>query len=173
MSHGYDRAKAIAAAQDLLKARGITEPAVSPEKLAKALGFLVQYAPLDDELSGMAFIKEGKAIIGVNALHHPNRQRFTIAHEIGHFLLHKAHIADQVHVDKDFVLKRDGVAATGTDAIEIEANAFAAELLMPAAWVRDAFKAETIIDGEIAIASIAKRFKVSTAAIQNRLMSLI
>ena len=49
------------------------------ERIIKARNIVLQYAPLDQELSGMAYIKDGVGIIGVNALHHPNRQRFSAA----------------------------------------------------------------------------------------------
>ena len=84
----------------------------------------------------MIYVNEGTPIIGVNALHHPNRQRFTIAHECGHLILHKPQITKEVHVDKALaspMLMRDSVSAAGVDEMEIEANLFAAELLMPKA----------------------------------------
>ena len=94
----------------------------------------MRFSPFDDELSGMVYIKEGTPIIGVNSLHHPNRQRFTIAHELGHLELHRPMITSSVHVDKNFpALMRDPRTATGTERIEIDANRFAAELLMPGA----------------------------------------
>jgi Zn-dependent peptidase ImmA (M78 family) len=70
--------------QDLLTKAGIHSLPVPVDKIAKCLGAEVRFSPLDDELSGMIYINEGTPIIGVNSLHHPNRQRFTIAHEIGH-----------------------------------------------------------------------------------------
>ena len=86
----------------------------------------------------MIYVKEGTPIIGVNALHHPNRQRFTVAHECGHLILHKAQITKEVHVDKDFpMLMRDSVSAAGVNEMEIEANVFAAELLMPGSFSRE------------------------------------
>ena len=71
-------------ARQIISELAISKPAVSLERIAKHLKIQIRYSPLDNELSGMAVIKDGEAIIGVNSLHHPNRQRFTIAHEIGH-----------------------------------------------------------------------------------------
>ena len=65
-------------------------------------------------------------------------------------------------MDKAFKLLRDPVAATGTDAFEIEANAFAAELLMPEDWVRAAIAAESELDDDVALAAVAKKFRVGT-----------
>src|SRR5262249_22745239 len=87
-----------ALAQELLDELGITTIPVPLEEIAKHLGAQLRFSPLDEELSGMAFIKDDVPIIGVNALHHPNRQRFTIAHEIAHLRLHKEYISNAVHV---------------------------------------------------------------------------
>src|ERR1700686_5518950 len=125
-----------ARAQQLLTRLDIKSVPTPVEKIAKALGVQVRFSPFDDELSGMIYIKEGIPIIGVNSLHHPHRQRFTIAHEIGHLELHRDIISANVHVDRQFpILMRDAISATGTDQMEIQANQFAAELLMPLALV--------------------------------------
>jgi Zn-dependent peptidase ImmA (M78 family) len=165
-----------ASAQRLLDELKITTVPVPVEKIPKMLGALLRYSPLDDELSGMAFVKDGTPIIGVNALHHPNRQRFTIAHEIAHLYLHKEHITGTVHVDKGFpvsVLKRDAASAAGTERLEIQANQFAAALLMPRK-VLDQVLSETRIDidDEAALESCAKKFKVSKATLEFRIRNL-
>lgn len=172
MKVAVGKAAAVQRAKDLLREEGIGAPPVPVEKLAKALGAKVRYAPLDDALSGMAHIQDGVPIIGVNSMHHPHRQRFTIAHEIAHLLLHRDYIAQAVHVDKDFVINRDEVSASGTDALEIDANTFAAELLMPAEWLRTAMKREVDLEDKHALTEIAKKFRVSVAALQNRLLNL-
>ena len=78
-----DRTRARTEAHRVLNQFSIFAAPVPVDRIAKGLGATLQFAPLDDELSGMAYVKDGKPIIGVNSLHHPNRQRFTIAHEIG------------------------------------------------------------------------------------------
>src|SRR6266702_2240112 len=114
-------------------------PPVPIERIIKSKNIVLQYAPLEEELSGMAYIKDGIGIIGVNALHHPNRQRFSAAHELAHHKLHEQEIRKAVHVDKGFrVLLRDDVSSQGIDPLEIEANAFAAELLMPQEFMKSA-----------------------------------
>lgn len=149
----------------------ITSPAVPIEKIAKKMGAKVRFSPLDEELSGMIYIKNGTPIIGINSFHAPNRQRFTIAHELGHYVLEHSGLSEAVHVDK--ILMRGSIAASGTDEIEIEANRFAAEILMPVKFVQDELHGKIFdIDDEKAIQDLAKLFKVSTAVVQRRLGAL-
>lgn len=160
-----------AAALKILADFPVRSPPVPVERIIKARDIVLQYAPLAEELSGMAYIKDGIAMIGVNALHHPNRQRFSAAHELAHHVLHAPEISAAVHVDKGFrVLHRDERAAQGTDALEIDANAFASELLMPRHFLQEAMgDAGLDLDDEAAIETLAKKFKVSVAAMRNRL----
>jgi len=166
------RAQEIASkAVEILQEFQITSPSVPIEKIAKKMGAKVRFSPLDDELSGMIFIKEGTPIIGVNSFHAPNRQRFTIAHELGHYALGHSGLSEEVHIDK--ILMRGSIAASGTDEIEIEANRFAAEILMPLKFVQDELDGKVFdIDDEKAIQDLAKLFKVSTAVVQIRLSNL-
>ena len=159
-------------ATGLLQTLNIRSAPVPVDKIAKALGVQLKFSPLDDELSGMIFIKDGTPIIGVNALHHSNRQRFTIAHEIGHLVMHRNILENEVHVDKQFkILMRDGLAATGTDIIEIQANQFAAELLLPSFLLDTLLSREFDIDDEGPLDSLAKKFKVSKQMLEYRIRS--
>ena len=158
-----------------LEQHKVTTPPVPIDRIVKALGIQLRFSPLDDELSGMIYIRKEVPIIGVNSLHHPNRQRFTLAHECGHLILHKEEITKEVHVDKTFpMLMRDPVSAMGINEMEMEANLFAAELLMPAALIRDETESDLIdIDEEAAIDALARRFKVSQSAMRFRLGDLL
>jgi Zn-dependent peptidase ImmA (M78 family) len=116
-----------------------------------------------------------KIVIGANKSHHPHRQRFTIAHELGHFLLHKG---ETVHVDEGrgalATNLRDSESSKGEDNEEKEANLFAAELLMPAKFLKkdlegksfDLLADTTLLDG------LAKKYQVSTQALTFRLANL-
>ncbi len=160
---------------ELLAEHNVTSAPVPVERIAKALGAQLRFSPLDDELSGMVYVKDGTPIIGVNALHHPNRQRFTIAHECGHLVCHRRAITKEIHVDKSFttMLMRDSNSATGEDEMEVEANLFAAELLMPASFLALSLKEYPIdIDDEAAITALARKYKVSAAAMRFRLGNL-
>ena|ERR1051326_7240263 len=157
-------------ANKLLDSLDINQVPVPIEKIAKSLGARVRFSPLDDELSGFVYVKDGVPIIGVNSLHHYNRQRFTIAHEIAHLQLHREYITSEVHVDKRYVLKRDASSATGDERLEVEANQFAAALLMPLGILSEMVEESPIdIEDEDSIEEMAKEFVVSKAALQYRL----
>ncbi len=154
--------------RNILAELGMVTAPTSVEKVAKGLGISIRYAPLEDELSGMAFIKENTKVIVVNALHHPHRQRFTIAHEIGHHVLHADELATGVHVDK-VIMRRDVISASGTDDQEIQSNVFASELLMPKHLVISLCGTSFDFNDEAALKAWAKQFKVSVTALQYRL----
>lgn len=162
-------------AESLLTENAVKAPPVPVQRIANSLDVQLRYSPLDDELSGMIYVKGGTPIIGINALHHPNRQRFTIAHEIGHLILHRSQITKEVHVDKAFpMLMRDSVSAAGVDKMEIEANLFAAALLMPQVLLANALGNEPFdIDDENIVNGFARSFKVSPSAMRFRLGNLI
>ena len=118
----------------------------------------------------MSFIKNGVAVIILNLNHHPNRRRFTLAHEIGHHLLHKSYLANNVHVDKIVLLPRNFVSSQAKDIKEIQANAFAAELLMPEVELRR-YRAVDLNDDDL-LYGLAKKLKVSVTALTYRLNNL-
>ena len=124
-----------------------------------------------EDISGMAHISEGIDVIGINNLHHPNRQRFTLAHELGHLILHPAELARGLHLDRG-PLFRNAVSAKGTNALEVSANAFAAELLMPSRLLHQLLEPGFDLDDEDQVGRLARRFRVSVAAMHFRLNRL-
>ena len=168
---GNVQVRAREAAHAILREFGVVAPPVPIERIIKSRKIVLHYAPLEEDLSGMAYIQDGVAIIGVNALHHPNRQRFSAAHELAHHVLHADEIRKAVHVDKGIrVLFRDDVSALGTEPMEVAANAFAAELLIPDELLSAALGGAGVdIEDEARVESLAKRFRVSPAAMRYRL----
>jgi Zn-dependent peptidase ImmA (M78 family) len=152
---------------------------VNVQKVAEKLGIVVKFENVDDDLSGFLFrdSDSGHTIIGVNKSHHRNRQNFTIAHELGHFLLHEA---ERVHLDSrksGYALQlRSPESATGENINEREANLFAAELLMPAKFLEKDLRSRTLDllgdKDEDALKELAKRYKVSVQALTIRLDNL-
>ncbi|MER8600521.1 ImmA/IrrE family metallo-endopeptidase [Mesorhizobium sp. M0601] len=172
MTRTADKKMAKEAARQLLTRHGVKSAPVPVERIAKTLGVRVEYAPLDGELSGLAHVRDGVPIVGINTLHAPNRQRFTLAHELAHIQLHRPELEHAVHVDRGS-LRRDAVTATGTDPNEIEANTFAAELLMPRDLLLAMLDGRSVdLEDDDAVAALAKRFRVSEAAMRFRLGSL-
>ena len=162
-----DTAKAEREARAILKA-GSYAPPVDVRAIVDTFHLALQEQPLEDTVSGMLLIRGDYAMIGVNQSHHRNRKRFTIAHELGHYILHR----DQSDMFVDAFL-RSGNSAQGIDPQEIEANAFAAELLMPKRVLINEVAASSInVLDEDAIGWLAFKFGVSTAAMTIRLTKL-
>jgi Zn-dependent peptidase ImmA (M78 family) len=141
------------------------------DEIARAHGLTVSELELDDTVSGVLVINEVQAVIGVNESHHKNRKRFTVAHELGHYLLHRS--AASLFIDTAYVFFRDEKSSDGTRRQEVEANAFASELLMPEKAVRE--HAGNVATGEFDKAtmdSLAHTFGVSVQALTFRLAKL-
>ena len=156
--------------EQLLIEAGVDTAPVSVKQVAEYLGIEIELADLGEDCSGVLVREENRAVIGVNCSHHPNRQRFSIAHEIAHFVLHKGH----TYIDTGYrVHFRDLESGSGTKIEEMEANAFAAALLMPATWVKDAFKQQPFdLTEDDSLEMLAKKFEVSTLAMTYRLINL-
>ena len=161
-------------AEALLADVGVNRPPVPVKLIAESLGATVRYAPFNGELAGMLIrddVERG-VVIGINSLHHPNRQRFTIAHECGHLQLHEG---QRAFVDRSpfRINRRDELSSQATDAEEIEANRFAAELLMPYKMIMDDVQGSDLdIDDEAAVRELANRYGVSLQAMTLRIRSV-
>ena len=128
-------------------------------KIANKLDFDVFLSDFDEKnVSGMVVNSKDEKSIYVNKNDIPQRQRFTIAHEIGHIVLH--------HKNEEF----SEVDFRNTDELptqkEIEANAFAAALLMPKDIAIEKWNEFQDVD------DFADYFKVSKSAAAIRLINL-
>lgn len=161
-------------ARQLLRDLDILGPPVPVDDIARRLGATISREPFRGGISGMLYRTVDTAIVGVNSAEPETRQRFTIAHEIGHFLLHEGRplIVDR-HVRVD---RRDASSSMGTKREEVEANAFAAELLMPEEMIRHQFEAlakdHASLPAERLVNRLARQFEVSGQAMEIRLGSL-
>lgn len=137
-------------ARDLLANVGIKS---APVLLGPIFDFLrrdsqitLQAWDFPEEVDGVHFLDKGNVVIGYNENSAYCRKRFTIAHEMGHFLLK--------HLDRtpdvDFYTK---------NPVEVEANQFAAELLMPLSFIKEDFKNNQNIK------KIAQKYRVSEEAL--------
>ena len=154
----------------LLRKLDLFNVPVNVQAVAERLGAKVVFDELDDDVSGFLLREKSIATIAVNSQHHPNRQRFTVAHECGHLALH-AGKGDGLWVDKAYapILFRDSTSSTGDQLAEIQANQFAAGLLMPEQLLREHVTNNL---NDLDISRLAMRFRVSEQAMTLRLVSL-
>ncbi|MDE2482150.1 MAG: ImmA/IrrE family metallo-endopeptidase [bacterium] len=158
------------AAKELLQAHNCGIP-VDVKQLAKDLGCIVVEHDFenDNDVSGLLIREADKTIIAVNQANAEVRKRFTIAHEIGHLVMHPGR---PLLVDASVRINaRTPTAGFATEREETEANQFAAALLMPTEEVRDRLKAAHGLS-DSAIAKMARKFGVSDSAMQFRLVNL-
>ncbi|MBX8783157.1 ImmA/IrrE family metallo-endopeptidase [Ochrobactrum sp. GRS2] len=142
---------------NLAKKNNLSTQPLDVDGLFKALNIPVIYSDtLNADVSGHLMKTENGWQCTINANHHPTRQRFTLAHELGHYILHRNQKTD--FVDHTYFRKGDAL-----DTMEFEANAFAAEVLMPS----DAF-AYYIENISSDVNDIANHFGVSPLAVSVR-----
>jgi Zn-dependent peptidase ImmA (M78 family)/DNA-binding XRE family transcriptional regulator len=148
------------AAKEALTKANQLRPPIDVHAVARELGVAVFPRPFPNALSAL-ILRHGKnAFIGVNSHQAPVRQRFSVAHELGHFVLH--------HADHHFIDYADGIEgeAPGYDwEHERAANQFAAELLMPAEMVKKDARTTSL-------PRLARRYDVSQEAMGFRLANL-
>ena len=169
----------------------VIHPPVNVESIARGLGLWVVYKEMELRTSGMLVRRGRQATIGVNQAHHIHRQRFTIAHELGHHLARPFvgfehgkggalelghhlmhHSLVELHVDRALVAFRDDASTLGDDPVEVEANAFAAALLMPAHFLSRDLRAPLDAHDDHAVRQLARRYQVSPASLTFRLINL-
>lgn len=126
--------------------------------IARLCNIRVEYRPLNSDESGslMYSNKTEQWTVTINSLHHPKRQRFTLAHELAHYFLHRNEnqtFSDAVFFRADHTQNR----------MEYEANNFAGALLMP----KDDF-IEYIRTQSNSIEQISNHFNVSAMAVKVR-----
>ncbi|HMK91417.1 MAG TPA: ImmA/IrrE family metallo-endopeptidase [Thermoleophilia bacterium] len=147
-------------AEQLLKAAGVTRPPVPLRAVVSFLNLSLVEKACDPFCSEAALVPlgDGHAIeLRGRGRTNERRLRFTIAHEIGHFMLHQGRAVNE----------RAGARSEGTARYEREADQFAAELLMPEHLVRQA-ALEVGADPRL----LADRFDVSVQAMSVRLRRL-
>jgi len=141
------------------------EPQVRVGALARELGIEIKVANLDPGQSGSISRNGDGYIVKVNRFEAKERQRYTIAHELAHYLLHRDIIDRSEDGIVDTVLYRSGAA----ENIEYEANRLAADILMPRENVASRLHemGGKVTEGVIAL--LAEEFRVSRAAMEIRL----
>ena len=166
------RAKVQNTVKELLTEFKVQGPPVPVRAIARGRGAVIVQVPGEDcDIDGFLYREDSKVVIGVNRDQAAVRKRFTVAHELGHLLLHEH---QEVHVDRGFRVRlRSDASRVGAYPDEMEANRFAAELLMPIDFLRADLKDQDFDladDGDLR--SLAKRYGVSTQALAIRLNGL-
>jgi len=153
--------KAIAAVERMYKECGISDPLQLPiEVIIMSKNIIIKEEEIEGA-EGRILMKDNAGIITINsAIELPAKKRFILAHELGHFVLHKDH--KNGFSDNDETLNHS--YQTNFQIEEIEANEFAAEFLMPTDLLYNECKGKVF--NHKVIEHIADRFQVSkTAAI--------
>ncbi len=131
-------------------------------EIANKMGLKVFKATFDrDDVSGMLKAQEGE--IYISEKDNINRQRFSIAHEIGHYVLHYKGKVFEERDNRKHISYRDSLSSLGFSIKEIEANFFAANLLMPEDKVKELCRKGYSIN------QMADFFGVSSTGISSRL----
>jgi Zn-dependent peptidase ImmA (M78 family) len=162
-------------AEKLAEERGFSVPPVDVRRIAQDHGLPVLFEALGEGISGVLVTHGGSSYIGVTKADAHCRQRFTIAHELGHYFLRHRFEEGSVHVDHGHsVSYRADRKAPSFDIREYEANQFAACLLMPSKMIRGAIARLSPTSGlwDFHVVQLATQFDVSEQAMTIRLSTL-
>jgi hypothetical protein len=133
--------------------------------MADELGLEVFKSPLKPNVSGLIEPSDSAPSgfrIRINRHELPERQRFTLAHEIGHFMLHRDKIGGGI---VDNIMYRSNLSSR----YEVEANKFAADLVMPIHHVRRKLNELGGMVSDETVIALSNHFRVSQAAMRIRL----
>lgn len=149
---------------------------VPVKNIIKFLGIKLSPYDLGEDVSGVLVIDKGECKIGYNSTESLVRQRFTLAHELGHYRMHLTDKEQELFVDNSkYMFRKQGGVRTKEYKAEMEANQFAAALLMPRQLIE---KEINLLDdnGYMSdhdlIVALSKKFKVSQIAMTYRLNNL-
>lgn len=120
---------AIREAQRVLNENFVLRPPVDPYELATNEGLLVSEREFPTDVSNLAgYINIAEQVVVVNTLDALNRRKFTVAHELGHWILHAPALKSHPELG---ILNRTPLGRPDPEPRERETNAFAAHLLVP------------------------------------------
>jgi len=142
----------------------LSEYPVKLGAIAKCLGIKVLLATLPRGTSAQIGQEDGSFVIRVNRHEAKHRKRFTLAHELAHYLLHRDRIVAEGGWSEN-VLLRSGQPAS----VEYEANRLASDLVIPSDQLAEATAEYSGPMTSEVIEDLARRFRVSTAAMEIKL----
>ena len=162
-------AKAVRTAKALLSKYSVTEAPVDVRHIAEKEGIIFESVDLEDDVPGFLILGK-ETYLTLNENHPSVRQRFTIAHSLGHYLMPR--VADEIFI-YDLLLYARGAGTRATSAPDAVANVFAAALLMPAEILKRELTGRRIdVYDDVAMRVLAQRYQVSVAALAIRLAEL-
>ena len=156
-------------ATNTLHQHGLHSIPVDLIALANRLGIKVNNAKFSELNLAALLSKRGSNVwILLDEACHPHRKRFSIAHELGHYFLHLQSDGEMIDRDTNFFRVNEyGSDETAQEGLkEIEANQFAAALLMPGRLIRQSWQ------DSFSISELARLFQVSEEAMGYRIASL-
>ena len=133
------------------------------EACIKNLGIQILKEDMNDLSAYIEKRSNGQWVIGINKYHHPSRQRFSMAHELGHFINDQDFFKTESRLDDIILLRTNSI-----NEREIKANEFASEILIPSKIFTDLI----VNKGERNIIQLASFFDVSPAAIKYKAFRL-
>lgn len=148
-------------AESILQLAGITEAPVDLEKIAKVLNIKIVHYDFPDKRRGMVYMDNEIKAIGVNKNNPVAMQRFTIAHEFGHYLNGHAHYSKIYEEDEKYKFSDPHFQQ------EKEADGFAAEMLMP-----KKFLLKDLQEFGLDTKKLIEKYQVSEQALHIRLSAL-
>lgn len=147
-------------AEEILKEFRVTEPIVPIYNIAEAKGVEIKLVSMPEGIQNAAgFLDQDNRVVYVNSEDAPNRQTFTIAHELGHLLLG--------HQPTEYKVLMRFPELNGKTEVEQEANCFAANLLVPMPMLKSVMKEYDLTKEHSGL--LAQIFGVSKAVINFRL----
>lgn len=162
------------AANKIIKDFKILNPPIPIFDIVTSIGLQLMEYNLGNETSGVLVIENGKGAIGYNPKDPFVRKRFTVAHELGHYMFHRKE--NELFVDNFFLMKfRKNNSYSKQEYLqEQEANAFAAALLMPQFFIEQEMKKDEYqnLHETDLITKLARRFEVSVPGMTYRLTNL-
>jgi Zn-dependent peptidase ImmA (M78 family) len=151
-------------------AQYMSEHPVRIGQLARDLGVTIRVSSMPTGVSGQISREGNNYVIRVNRNEARERQRFTIGHELAHYLLHRNIIDGSPDGITDTVLYRSGAP----ERIEFEANRLAAEIVMPMHLIEKELREKFGgLVTEATIEGLASSFEVSKAAMEIKLSTLV
>lgn len=135
-------------------------------QILQDLGLGPNYEQLDDNISGWIERRpDGRYSVTVNALHPLVRQRFTAAHELGHYIYHRDLLGPGVGDTRAYRAEGTRLPNAAIRPLhERQANSFAANLLMPYDSI-----AKLRARGITSVPGLAENLQVSQDAMRIRL----